>query len=366
MKIFFSVHAGDSWGHVQRTIGVAQYLQSLGHDILFCSKNTVKNFVENHGVRFVSNEQTIGHTDLIGRNTLNQVQLICHSISVETACIQEFSPDIIVRDPIMITNIPNLKKKCKVVCIPNATYLHFLHDTSCFSLEVREYMQNKIMSMINSVRYQFGESHIRYSEVFTRADKVILAGIKSFDLNNAIADSTEFVGYHGNISTSLPSDNGKTCFIALGTGIKSPELISTVLERCRNRFDKIYLSCGRFIDPSLFSEFQNVVVKKFWDNIPIVDLVISHGGWGTTQQCLILGLKQLVIPWHLDHYVQGHNLTRTNSGFWLEGTISDMQIIPDFSKFDSLIEKALESSPDRVDFYGFKNNLPLFADTILN
>ena len=94
MKIFFSVHAGDSWGHVQRTIGVAQYLQSLGHDILFCSKNTVKNFVENHGVRFVSNEQTIGHTDLIGRNTLNQVQLICHSISVETACIQEFSPDI--------------------------------------------------------------------------------------------------------------------------------------------------------------------------------------------------------------------------------------------------------------------------------
>lgn len=359
MKIYFSVHAGDSLSHVLRTVEVAQELQDRGHKVLYGSSPWTQEYVKAFELDFTSTNQKVGHTDLAKRSGVEEIDLLAEMVKRESQIISYFKPDLVVADPGIAASL--FDRELPKVRVLHGIYLHLNSPNSCFDGTTKRNVRLEIERVVNAVAEKTGLNPIfKYEDLFS--GKVVVPGIKEFEIRGEYPNAT-FVGpmVMGEVG---PEGDSSVGYITLGTGNKDGKLLNRLLESTRGRFSKTYVSIGRWLDCDLDTEGHNMQAERLFNGMPKdAGIVICHGGHGTVYQALCSGKRIVAVPYNLDQLVQGQNLERTFTGVQVDGRSKGMLFEADLEDLAQSVELAtkLESPDLRMDRV---NDIEYFADVI--
>ena len=94
-------------------------------------------------------------------------------------------------------------------------------------------------------------------------------------------------------------------------------IIDAALEALADQPGSIIVTTGA-LDPSRFrAPHERVRIERFLDHAAVVtqvDLVISHGGMGSTQRALAAGVPVVVVPWGRDQLETGRRVQACGAG----------------------------------------------------
>ncbi|MCA1841819.1 MAG: hypothetical protein LC792_01260, partial [Actinobacteria bacterium] len=114
-----------------------------------------------------------------------------------------------------------------------------------------------------------------------------------------------------------------TIHITLGTVRSEVGLLGTIVEGVMGARANVVVSLGRAVDEAALRSFPPHVRVEPWidyvDLMPHCDLVVTHGGAGTTLAALAHGVPQLVIPGGADQPVNAARVRSVGAGRFLAG-----------------------------------------------
>ncbi|MER5261871.1 glycosyltransferase [Actinosynnema sp. NPDC002837] len=107
-------------------------------------------------------------------------------------------------------------------------------------------------------------------------------------------------------------------YLTLGTAFGVVEVLRTAVEGLAALDVKVLVATGPTVEPDALGELPDNVVVLPWvpqaDLLPHVDLVVHHGGSGTTMGTLGAGVPQLVIPQAADQFNNADMVTEAGLG----------------------------------------------------
>ncbi|ANN15689.1 glycosyl transferase [Amycolatopsis orientalis] len=122
----------------------------------------------------------------------------------------------------------------------------------------------------------------------------------------------------------LPWRSGRTSrpliYLTLGTAFGTPELLTTAIHGLAALDAHVVLASGR-IHPEQLGPVPDNVTVRAWipqaDLLPHVDVVVQHGGSGTTLGALAVGAPQLVLPQGADQFANAEALSAAGAALRL-------------------------------------------------
>jgi UDP:flavonoid glycosyltransferase YjiC (YdhE family) len=109
-------------------------------------------------------------------------------------------------------------------------------------------------------------------------------------------------------------------YLTFGTAFGTPELIRTALSGLSNIDADVVVATGR-VRPDEVGDRPASVTVLDWvaqaELLPHVDLVVHHGGSGTTLGALSVGAPQLFLPQGADQFANAAAVTATGAGLSL-------------------------------------------------
>lgn len=123
----------------------------------------------------------------------------------------------------------------------------------------------------------------------------------------------------------LPRWNGRLAaqplvYLTLGTVFGTPELLTTVLKGLATLDARVVVATGRIRPEQLGDVPENVTVRSWVPQaelLPYVDVVIHHGGSGTTLGALAVGAPQLLLPQGADQFANADAVQAAGAGLRL-------------------------------------------------
>lgn len=120
----------------------------------------------------------------------------------------------------------------------------------------------------------------------------------------------------------LPTrDRGKPLiYVTLGTAFGTPELLATAIKGLATLDAHVLVATGRVRPDELGDVPDNVTVQAWLpqaDLLPHVDVVVHHGGSGTTLGALAVGAPQLLLPQGADQFANADAVTAAGAGLRL-------------------------------------------------
>lgn len=100
-------------------------------------------------------------------------------------------------------------------------------------------------------------------------------------------------------------------YLTLGTTFGTPELLATAIEGLATLDARVVVAAGR-VRPEQLGDVPDNVTVQDWvpqaELLPHVDVVVHHGGSGTTLGALTVGAPQLVLPQGADQFANADAL----------------------------------------------------------
>ena len=121
---------------------------------------------------------------------------------------------------------------------------------------------------------------------------------------------------------ALPTWDGRRTsrplvYLTLGTAFGTPELLTTAIKGLAALDARVVVATGR-VDPEQLGDVPDHVTVHKWvpqaDLLPHVDVVVHHGGSGTTLGALTVGAPQLVLPQGADQFANADAVTAAGAG----------------------------------------------------
>ncbi|MFI7677977.1 glycosyltransferase [Actinophytocola sp. NPDC049390] len=113
---------------------------------------------------------------------------------------------------------------------------------------------------------------------------------------------------------------GPLVYLTLGTAFGTPELLTTALEGLAMLRATVVVATGR-VRPEELGEVPENVIPRAWvsqaELLPHADLVVHHGGSGTTLGALAAGVPQLVLPQGADQFANADALVTSGAALRL-------------------------------------------------
>ncbi|WP_436492515.1 glycosyltransferase [Actinokineospora sp. HUAS TT18] len=113
-------------------------------------------------------------------------------------------------------------------------------------------------------------------------------------------------------------------YLTLGTVFGTPELLRTVIKGLESLFaptaGAVLVAAGPVPLEQIGEVPSNVKVRAWWpqaDVLPLMDVVVHHGGSGTTLNALSAGIPQLVLPQGADHFANAEAVCAAGAGLRL-------------------------------------------------
>lgn len=209
---------------------------------------------------------------------------------------------------------------------PPTNFLHRFRDRM-----VDKIVQNAVRGSIddlNQLRKNLGVSSLeKYEDIFTRPDLLLYRTAEPFDYpreewpENILPvgpglwappeTKPEWV-------SDLPAPK---ILISISTEMQDDgAIIDTALRALSDQQGSIIVTTAA-LDPDEFdASHENVHITKFLPHaqvIPDMDLVITHGGMGTTQRALAAGVPVCVIPWGRDQSETARRVEVSGAGTML-------------------------------------------------
>jgi UDP:flavonoid glycosyltransferase YjiC (YdhE family) len=123
-------------------------------------------------------------------------------------------------------------------------------------------------------------------------------------------------------------------YLTLGTTFGTPELLATAIAGLARLDADVLVAAGR-VRPGELGELPDGVTVRDWvsqaELLPHVDVVVHHGGSGTTLGALTVGAPQLVLPQGADQFANADALVAAGAGVCL---------LPDEVSAESVAEHA--------------------------
>jgi UDP:flavonoid glycosyltransferase YjiC (YdhE family) len=121
-------------------------------------------------------------------------------------------------------------------------------------------------------------------------------------------------------------------YLTLGTAFGTPELLTTAIEGLATLDAHVVVAAGR-VRPEQLGDLPDTVTVHTWvpqaDLLPHVDVVVHHGGSGTTLGALTAGAPQLVLPQGADQFANADALTAAGAA---------LRLLPDELSADAIAE----------------------------
>jgi UDP:flavonoid glycosyltransferase YjiC (YdhE family) len=123
-------------------------------------------------------------------------------------------------------------------------------------------------------------------------------------------------------------------YLTLGTAFGTPELLTTAIQGLAALDARVLVSAGRVRPDELGDTPADVTVLPWVpqaDLWPHVDVVVHHGGSGTTLGALTVGVPQLLLPQGADQFANAGAVTAAGAG---------LRLLPDAVSADAIAECA--------------------------
>lgn len=344
MKIYFSVHAGDSLSHVLRTLGVAKELQARGHAVSYGSSAWTQLFVANEGVSYYCTHQVVGHSDFAKRRDMLPLEELVAQVRTERKIIEEINPELVVADPGLSASF--LGDSFHLVRVLHGMYLHLVSPHSVYSLRRRRAIVSYLEEIAHEVEDRLNlPKQFAYDDVLTAP--VIVPGIRAFEIASPDFPA-RFIGPMVSNPPTHRNEEG-VCYLTLGTGNRDDRLLQRIISLTQDIFKKTYIATGYHLQTQLDTTGHDAEVQPFFPHIPEdADIVICHGGHGTVYQTLLGNKKLLVIPLNLDQLCQAYNVMRTGVGEALIGRSEGLLIKPELTELPTMVSRLQKRTYRRI------------------
>ena len=114
--------------------------------------------------------------------------------------------------------------------------------------------------------------------------------------------------------------SGRLIYLTFGTAFGTPELLTTAIRGLAGLAAHVVVAAGRVDVDDLGDIPANVTVRAWVPQaalLPDADVVVHHGGSGTTLGALAVGAPQLIIPQGADQFANAEALTRAGAALRL-------------------------------------------------
>ncbi|HEY0698474.1 MAG TPA: glycosyltransferase [Micromonospora sp.] len=132
-------------------------------------------------------------------------------------------------------------------------------------------------------------------------------------------------------------------YLTLGTAFGTPELLGTAISGLARLDARVVVAAGR-VRPEQLGDVPDNVTVRAWvpqaELLPHVDLVVHHGGSGTTLGALGVGAPQLFLPQGADQFANAEAVVAAGAG---------LRLLPDELSVDAVAEHAWKLCPGRGD-----------------
>ena len=122
-------------------------------------------------------------------------------------------------------------------------------------------------------------------------------------------------------------------YLTLGTAFGTAELLSTAIEGLATLDARVVVAAGRVRVDELGDLPDNVVVHTWVsqaDLLPHVDVVVHHGGSGTTLGALAVGAPQLILPQGADQFANADALCTAGAALRLRPDELNADAVADY------------------------------------
>lgn len=143
-------------------------------------------------------------------------------------------------------------------------------------------------------------------------DKDFLAGEDRIELRPVAFSEPGALPLRDDHRTSRP-----LVYLTLGTAFGTPELLTAVIRSLAPLDARVVVATGR-VRPDRLGDLPANVTAHQWlpqaDLLPHVDVVVHHGGSGTTLGALTVGAPQLILPQGADQFANADAVTAAGAG----------------------------------------------------
>lgn len=329
-------------GHTNPTLPVMQQLVSRGHRVLYYNAESFRAKVVPTGVDFralpepMPNEREVAEA----LHTMVNAALILSEISRPLArfLIGEFGterPDVVIYDSAAMWGYV-AARSCGVpnICFITTFVLDGSQGFMGWRMMVR-FIASALPHAVKLLRWrrgmaqEFGEKN---SEGLTAyADLNIVFTSRAFHPPNSFIDGRfAFVGPSLDPKTRETSDfpferldQRPLVYISLGTinHLNTP-FYRAAFDAFGDYPAQFVLSAGKHTDVASLGDVpDNFLVRRFVPQLEILQRAaafVTHGGMNSVHEALYYGVPLIVVPHHLEQWLNGKRVAQTGSGVMLE------------------------------------------------
>ncbi|CAM3658961.1 glycosyltransferase [Smaragdicoccus niigatensis] len=133
----------------------------------------------------------------------------------------------------------------------------------------------------------------------------------------------------GAVPGIVTEGSGPLIYLTLGTAFGSPDVFRAVLEGLSTHGFRVLVATGPSMPVSVLGDLPPNVVAQQWvpqaEILPHADVVINHGGSGTTLASLGAGVPQLFLPQGADQFINAAAVSDAGAGLTI--TVPDAEMI---------------------------------------
>jgi MGT family glycosyltransferase len=168
-----------------------------------------------------------------------------------------------------------------------------------------------IVAKLNQIRSELNVSVLnRYVDIFDKPDLLIYRTAEPFEYarehwpENIVAVGPGLWAPPGQKPEWIDDLPSPKILVSISTEMQSDgAIIETALQALAEEEGSVIVTTSAFNPDHFEAPRNNVFIKKFLPHaqvVPEMDLVVTHGGMGTTQRALAAGVPVCVIPWGRD------------------------------------------------------------------
>ncbi|MBM7772253.1 UDP:flavonoid glycosyltransferase YjiC (YdhE family) [Actinokineospora baliensis] len=127
----------------------------------------------------------------------------------------------------------------------------------------------------------------------------------------------------GELPSIATSGEGRLIYLTLGTAFGNPQVLRAAIDGLAATGNRVVVATGPTVEVAALGEPPANVTVLPWvaqaELLPHVDLVVHHGGSGTTLGSAAAGVKQLFIPQGADQFTNAETFTNAGAARQLLG-----------------------------------------------
>lgn len=321
--LFLPVEIGLA--HVTRSLAIAEEAQKRGHKVIFALSKQKQSLIKNKNIEIATINSFFSDQESVEK--IKDPSYVSSFISEEIDILRHYKPDLVVND---------LRLSAIVSC--RITKTPFIFVTNSDGLPVKSHLPNlgrpkffyKLISpILQNIVANFKEQYFEVLVQVLNSKGIKMTLDEALDMTYFVPEikgylplinkkiKVHYVGpifWNGFEQASSPSwlktikPDGKTIYLTFGgTGYDADKLIllSSLLVKSGYR---VIVSSSNIAEKEAFPNLNNLFVSKYLPGFEVskrVDLVVCHGGIGTTTQAILAGKPVVTIPFNPDQYLHG-------------------------------------------------------------